>query len=319
MRGDDQINQALQMYVLLLRNKQLFTDGIAQTHTHTQSSRVFLFIFIIICMFCVFLYLCKCNLECTIFIIINLLNNVIAMHSRGPHRAHSYHTQHPIQHACKAFAFDFAMKQTVTLRFNRFVKVTNETASMAFGTWSLWVRQTRFYNAYFFILPRLLPTQIGLKGFSRLRRVFMHRAATIECTFPPLIAVHLHGDKSINKLPFPMSHCWLSRKKSYQAATRKLSGSIPQIDANFEQLRLNCIINLLYFILHLARTLPPAYCIINNLRISHTCASELRVANVSCSETLNCIIKHTRHISAYKHIVTNLWRKLIAAWKGFWR
>lgn len=103
-------------------------------HTHTQSSRVFLFIFIIICMFCVFLYLCKCNLECTIFIIINLLNNVIAMHSRGPHRAHSYHTQHPIQHACKAFAFDFAMKQTVTLRFNRFVKVTNETASMAFGT-----------------------------------------------------------------------------------------------------------------------------------------------------------------------------------------
>lgn len=37
MRGDDQINQALQMYVLLLRNKQLFTDGIAQTHMHTNT------------------------------------------------------------------------------------------------------------------------------------------------------------------------------------------------------------------------------------------------------------------------------------------
>lgn len=34
MRGDDQINQPLQMYVLLLRNKQLFNDGTA--HTHTQ-------------------------------------------------------------------------------------------------------------------------------------------------------------------------------------------------------------------------------------------------------------------------------------------
>lgn len=32
MRRDDQINQALQMYVLLLRNKQLFTGGIAQIH-----------------------------------------------------------------------------------------------------------------------------------------------------------------------------------------------------------------------------------------------------------------------------------------------
>lgn len=32
MRKDDQINQALQMYVLLLRNKQLFAGRVAQTH-----------------------------------------------------------------------------------------------------------------------------------------------------------------------------------------------------------------------------------------------------------------------------------------------
>jgi hypothetical protein len=37
MRRDDQINQALQMYVLLLRNKQLFTRGIARTHTKRKA------------------------------------------------------------------------------------------------------------------------------------------------------------------------------------------------------------------------------------------------------------------------------------------
>lgn len=37
MRRDDQINQALQMYVLLLRNKQLFTRGIV--HKHNKKSK----------------------------------------------------------------------------------------------------------------------------------------------------------------------------------------------------------------------------------------------------------------------------------------
>lgn len=36
MRRDDQINQALQMYVLLLRKKQLFSSGIALTHTRAR-------------------------------------------------------------------------------------------------------------------------------------------------------------------------------------------------------------------------------------------------------------------------------------------
>lgn len=38
MRGDDQINQTLQMYVLLLRNKQLFTRGIAHTNVRKKRS-----------------------------------------------------------------------------------------------------------------------------------------------------------------------------------------------------------------------------------------------------------------------------------------
>ena len=50
MRRDDQINQALQMYVLLLRNKQLFTDGIAQTHSLSFSS-IYLFIYLHECLF----------------------------------------------------------------------------------------------------------------------------------------------------------------------------------------------------------------------------------------------------------------------------
>jgi hypothetical protein len=41
MRRDDQINQALQMYVLLLRNKQLFTRGIAHTNTKNQVQYAF--------------------------------------------------------------------------------------------------------------------------------------------------------------------------------------------------------------------------------------------------------------------------------------
>lgn len=47
MRRDDQINQALQMYVLLLRNKQLFTGGIA--HTHIELSSVFFPLFACAC------------------------------------------------------------------------------------------------------------------------------------------------------------------------------------------------------------------------------------------------------------------------------
>lgn len=78
MRRDDQINQALQMYVLLLRNKQLFTGGIA--HKLTARS---LFASACSCT-CV---LVRCNLECTIFIIINLLNSFYCIRA--------YHTQHP--------------------------------------------------------------------------------------------------------------------------------------------------------------------------------------------------------------------------------
>lgn len=58
MRGDDQINQALQMYVLLLRNKQLFTDGIAQTHTHTHNRRAFFSSFLLLFACFVFFYIC---------------------------------------------------------------------------------------------------------------------------------------------------------------------------------------------------------------------------------------------------------------------
>lgn len=167
------------------------------------------------------------------------------MHSRGQHRARTHITHSiPFSMYVKRSRLISQRNKTVTLRFNRFVKASNETVSMTFGTRSFVSSPNKVLQRA--LLPRCAAhPDRARKGFSRPAVAFSCTAlATIECTFPPLIAVHLHGDKSINKLPFPMSHCWLSRKKC-QAATRKLSGSIPQIDANFEQLRLNCIINFL--------------------------------------------------------------------------
>lgn len=161
-----------------------------------------------------------------------LLRCTLAGRTARTHITHSIPFSMHVKH--------FAMKQTVTLRFNRFIKVTNETNWAWLSVHDLlWVRQTRFYKRA--LLPRLLPTQIGPKMFSCLLscRVFMHRATTIECNFPPLIAVHLHGDKSINKLPFPMSHCWLSRKfkKKHKKSRNNNEEIIWQHTANWRKFR----------------------------------------------------------------------------------